>query len=56
MKVFIKKLHKNARLPEYAHEDDAGIDVSAAWMKDEGRYIECGCGLAKRSYNHQRGK
>ena len=46
MKVFIKKMHENARLPDYAHDDDAGIDVSAAWMKDEGRYIEYGCGWA----------
>ncbi|MCF7843566.1 dUTP diphosphatase [Candidatus Gracilibacteria bacterium] len=29
MKLFIKKLHKDAKLPTRAHHDDAGIDIYA---------------------------
>lgn len=46
MKVKIKKLVPEAKLPAYAKEGDAGMDVFATSMKFEDQYIEYGTGLA----------
>lgn len=46
MKVFVKKLYENSRLPEYNHDDDAGMDVFAAWVKDTDKFLEYGTGIS----------
>lgn len=50
MEVGVKKLDKNAVIPQYAKEGDAGLDLTAVSRKfvDEGKYgyIEYDTGLA----------
>lgn len=47
MKVKIKKLHPDAVVPKYAHETDAGLDLTAVWCKlDDDGNIVYGTGLA----------
>lgn len=68
MKVKIKKLHKDAVIPAYATEGDAGMDLTAVSIKiDEFGNIVYGTGLAfeipegyvglvfPRSSNHKKG-
>ena len=47
LRVAIKKLHKKARIPEYAKEGDAGLDLVATSVRnaDYGR-LEMGTGIA----------
>lgn len=48
MKVNIKKLHPDAVVPKYAKEGDAGMDLTATWMKfdHEKKIVTYGTGLA----------
>lgn len=46
MKVFIKKLHKDAVVPKYAYNTDAGVDLVAVSKKETDKYIEYGTGLS----------
>jgi dUTP pyrophosphatase len=46
MKVKIKKLHKNAVIPEYAKNGDAGLDLVAVSVSSNELYIEYDTGLA----------
>lgn len=46
MKIKIKKLHPDAKIPKYALEGDAGMDVVAIDKKVEGELIVYGTGLA----------
>ena len=50
MKVNIKKLNKNAVIPKYAKEGDAGLDLTAVSINTVGTYpegyVEYGTGLA----------
>jgi len=48
MKIKIKKLDKKARLPEYAHTTDAGMDLSSLedLIIDPGESIICKTGIA----------
>lgn len=40
MQVNIKKLHKDAKIPQYAHSTDAGLDLTAVSMEyKDGVYI-----------------
>lgn len=47
MKVKIKKLNENARIPKYAHSDDAGMDLTATskWY-DQWSNVCYGTGIA----------
>ncbi len=40
MQVLVKKLHDDAMLPTYAHEDDAGADIYAYILGEEQAYGE----------------
>ncbi len=44
--VKVKKLHPDAKLPQYAKEGDAGLDVFAVSKKETNEFIEYGTGLA----------
>lgn len=47
MRVLIKKLHKNAVVPSYAKESDAGLDLTAVSVIADGdSYITYGTGIA----------
>lgn len=46
LKVKIKKLHPDAVIPKYAHDTDAGLDLSATSKVEELTYIEYGTSLA----------
>jgi len=46
MKVKIKKLHPEAKVPTYAKEGDAGLDLVATSMKLDPGFTEYGVGLA----------
>lgn len=47
MKVKIKKLHPDAVVPKYAHETDAGLDLTVVWASiDENMNCVYGTGLA----------
>ena len=46
MKVKIKKLHPDAVIPSYAKTGDAGMDLTAAWAKQEFNLITYGTGLS----------
>ena len=46
MKVKIKRLDSNAKIPTYANPGDAGMDIYATSMKFTEDYIEYGTGLS----------
>lgn len=49
MKVRVQKLHKDAVMPSYAKDGDAGLDLTAIWAttnSEENGYQEYGTGLA----------
>ena len=46
MEVAIKKLHKDAVIPEYAKAGDAGLDLTAVSVETTDDYYEYGTGLA----------
>ena len=46
MKVKIKKLNSNAKIPAYANPGDAGMDIYATSMTFAENYIEYGTGLS----------
>lgn len=46
MKVKIKRLDYNAKIPTYANPGDAGMDIYATSMKFTEDYIEYGTGLS----------
>jgi len=46
LKIKIKKLKKEAVIPKYALEGDAGMDVVAITKNETEKYVEYGTGLA----------
>jgi dUTP pyrophosphatase len=46
MKIKIKKLHPDAKIPIYANNTDAGMDVWATSKEEKEKYIEYGTGLS----------
>jgi len=46
MKIKIKKIHINAKIPEYAHDDDAGMDIFAVSKEVTEKFVEYGTGLS----------
>jgi dUTP pyrophosphatase len=46
MKVKIKKLHKDAVIPKYAKDGDAGLDLTATSKWIEGSNVCYGTGIA----------
>lgn len=46
LKVKIKRIHPEAKIPEYAKEGDAGMDVFAVSKEKNEKYVEYGTGLA----------
>ncbi|MCA9487591.1 MAG: dUTP diphosphatase [Nanoarchaeota archaeon] len=46
LKVKIKKISQEAKIPEYAHEGDAGMDVYAISKTENENFVEYGTGLA----------
>lgn len=46
MRLPFKKLHKDATLPSYAREGDAGMDLVATSREEHSSYWEYGTGLA----------
>ena len=46
MKLKIKKLNPEAKIPQYAHHDDAGMDVYALTKEVKEKFIEYGTGLS----------
>lgn len=46
MKVRIKKLSPEAKIPSYSKPGDAGLDLTATSCNTNGSYIEMGTGLA----------
>jgi dUTP pyrophosphatase len=46
LEVKIKKLHSDAKIPEYAHEGDAGMDLVATSKEEKKNFTEYGIGLA----------
>lgn len=46
MKVKIKKLHKDAVIPTYAYDTDAGCDLTAVSVKETEKYIEYNTGIS----------
>ena len=46
MQVKIKKLHPNAKLPKYAKNGDAGLDITCTDVRYTEQYIEYDTGLA----------
>jgi dUTP pyrophosphatase len=46
MDLKVKILHSEAKLPSYANEGDAGLDLVAATSDHNGDYVEYGTGLA----------
>ena len=46
MKLKIKKINSEAKIPHYANPDDAGMDVYAISKEVKERFIEYGTGLS----------
>ncbi len=46
MKLKIKRLHTDAKLPHYANHGDAGMDIYAVTKEVKEKFIEYGTGLA----------
>lgn len=46
MKLKVKKLRKNSKLPKKAHNTDAGYDLYADEIRFNDRYIEYGTGIS----------
>lgn len=46
MKLKVKKLHTDAKLPHYANHGDAGMDIYAVTKEVKEKFIEYGAGLA----------
>lgn len=46
MQVKFKKLHPDAVTPSYAKAGDAGLDLTAVWVKETKNYFEYGTGIA----------
>lgn len=46
MKLKIKRINKDAKIPHYAHHDDAGMDVYALTKEVKDKFIEYGTGLS----------
>jgi dUTP pyrophosphatase len=46
MEIKIKKLHEDAKIPKYAREGDAAMDVYAISKNETEKFIEYGTGLA----------
>ncbi len=46
MKIKVKKLNSNAKIPSYAKVGDAGMDVYSTSIELTDKYIEYGTGLA----------
>ena len=46
MEIKIKKIHPDAKIPAYAHDDDAGMDVYAVSKEVTEKFVEYGTGLA----------
>lgn len=46
LKIKIKKLNPEAKIPSYAHPGDAGMDVYAVSKNETEKFIEYGTGLA----------
>ncbi|MFA6593921.1 MAG: dUTP diphosphatase [Candidatus Buchananbacteria bacterium] len=51
--IKVKKLSPKAKLPQYAHPGDAGMDVCAVSKNETGKYVEYGTGLSfELPYDH----
>ena len=46
MKIKIKKIHHDAKIPHYLNENDAGMDVYSVSKVETEKYIEYGTGLS----------
>ena len=46
MKLKIKKLNENVKIPSYAHEGDAGLDIVATDVTVTTNYVEYNTGLS----------
>ena len=46
MKLKIKKLNENVKIPSYAHEGDAGLDIVATDVTVTPNYVEYNTGLS----------
>lgn len=46
MKIKIKRLHSEAKIPSYANQGDAGMDVFAISKEEKEKFIEYGTGLS----------
>ncbi len=46
MKIKIKRVHSEAKIPCYSKEGDAGMDVYAVSKQEKEKFIEYGTGLA----------
>jgi dUTP pyrophosphatase len=46
MEIKIKKIHVDAKIPEYAKEGDAGMDVYAISKEENDKFVQYGTGLA----------
>lgn len=46
MKVKFKKLHKDAIIPSYAHETDAGMDMTAISREETNQYVSYDTGIS----------
>jgi len=46
MKIKIKRLHTEAKIPSYANPGDAGMDVFATSKEEKEKFIEYGTGLS----------
>ena len=46
IKIQIKKINPKAKIPFYAHENDAGMDICAVSKTENEKYIEYGTGLS----------
>ena len=46
IKVPVKRLHKDAVIPSYAHSGDGGMDLTSISVNRTGSFIEHGTGLA----------
>lgn len=46
MKLFVKRLTENAELPKFAYNTDAGMDLTASWIRETEKFVEYGTGIA----------
>lgn len=46
LRVKIKKLHPNAKIPHYSRPGDAGMDIYAVSREEKEKFIEYGTGLS----------